>query len=425
MSRRQALLGLSLLVVAAAGAEGSAPSPPLADGEIAYGVTLRGYAFSAGAACVGRIGSPGAARRLTGIGRYQVRWSPDGRRIAIAGGTLPATRIRVANADGTASHPVSSARTGEDDSNPTWSPDGSRIAFARYGSYGSDLSRMGIWIVDLRRGEEHQITRMFAWSLDWAPTGDLIAADTTLEFPAEVVLFRDDGTPVRAFRPPGLSSFETGVSWSPDGSRLALGGGFVVDRAGHTVATYAVGSRSDLVVRSPDWSPDGSTIAYLRAPSYVYARTNVRILLPADLHSAPAAGGAETRLTQSPALDEAAPDFRPGAGAAPGGTRQSCVLSGTPGRDVLHGTGAADLVDARGGNDVVDGRGGNDLVVGGPGQDRLAGGRGRDLIDAGGGNDRLYAQDAAGDRLSGGLGRDRAWVDRRDLTQGVELRYAR
>ena len=133
----------------------------------------------------------------------------------------------------------------------------------------------------------------------------------------------------------------------------------------------------------------------------------------------------ESRLTQTPTLDEGRPDFRPSTGVLPAQAAR-CVISGTSGNNVIRGTSGSDLIDAGRGNDLVYGRRGTDLLVGGPGHDRLVGGPGPDLVDGGGGNDRLYARDGARDALSGGLGLDRAWIDRSgDRPQGVEIAYRR
>ena len=164
---------------------------------------------------------------------------------------------------------------------------------------------------------------------------------------------------------------------------------------------------------------------YVRAPVYDSPRTNTRYLGPGDLYSAPASGGTESRLTLTPNLDEGGPDFRPLAGTKPA-LNAPCVISATSGHNVIRGTAGADLIDAGRGNDLVYGLAGNDLLVGGPGHDRLVGGTGRDLLDGGAGNDRLYSRDRARDSLSGGLGIDRAWIDRSgDWIQGVEISYRR
>jgi Ca2+-binding RTX toxin-like protein len=93
---------------------------------------------------------------------------------------------------------------------------------------------------------------------------------------------------------------------------------------------------------------------------------------------------------------------------------------------VLRGTPFDDLVDAGGGNDLVFGAGGNDFTVGGAGGDVLVGGPGRDWLWGEAGNDRFSARDRNRDSILGGLGADRATVDRRlDTVLGVERVFAR
>ena len=256
------------------------------------------------------------------------------------------------------------------------------------------------------------------------PAGGLIAADTTQEFPSDVLILKEDGTLVRRVSRQGFS-FETGVSWSPDGSRLAIGGGLVLDRNGDAAGSYASGSRYDFVVRSPEWSPDGATVVYLRAPVHEFPRTNTRYLGPADLYSSPSQGGAESRLTRTPNLDEGDPDFRPAAGTKPA-RAAPCVLSGTSGGDVIRGTASSDLIDAGRGADVVYGGGGNDLLAGGPGNDRLLGDPGATsstVATAATGSMRgigspTRSMEAMDSTARGSIGPG-------DFTRGVEIRYRR
>jgi Ca2+-binding RTX toxin-like protein len=156
----------------------------------------------------------------------------------------------------------------------------------------------------------------------------------------------------------------------------------------------------------PSWAADGS-IVFARAATVYHARVNVRTLAPGDLYLAPAGGGPAVALTQTPSVSEALPAVRPGSSRAGAGTTQPCVRVGTPGNDVLRGTAGEDLIDGRGGNDVLRGGGGRDVLVGGAG------------------NDRLFARDGKADRVNGGRGLDRAWIDRRDAVTGVERVYRR
>lgn len=100
---------------------------------------------------------------------------------------------------------------------------------------------------------------------------------------------------------------------------------------------------------------------------------------------------------------------------------QRCTITGTKGNDVLNGTRKSERICGLGGNDTIRGRGGNDTLVGGAGNDTIVGGNGLDLMVGGSGNDTFFASGGRTDRISGGPGRDRAFVDARDRVLGVEV----
>jgi hypothetical protein len=390
--------------------------------EVAFNVSLDGHVVP----CVAQSSSVRAARRLSGTIGYAVSaWSPDGSRVALDGGTGATNPIRVEDADGTGLHAVSGPRLAtEDDSGAAWSPEGTALAFSRYVFYGkhTDYNRFGVWIVDVRTRRERQLTREYARAVAWSPTGDVIAADLGEDGDAKITFFRPDGAVVRTLTVPGFKGFNAGLSWSPDGTRLAVGGGAVIDREGAIVGRYASPSTDEQVSASPDWSPDGRTIAFARFATRIDPRVNVRYALQSDLYEAPADGGEAVRLTRTPNLSEGGPRFRIRGGSTLAGTGQKCVIEATVGRDVIRGSPRGDLVDAGPGNDVVYGRGGADVIAGGIGNDVLWGGDGRDELRGGPGNDTIHARDRARDAVSGGPGRDRAWVDPKlDLVANVEM----
>jgi dipeptidyl aminopeptidase/acylaminoacyl peptidase len=229
------------------------------------------------------------ARRLSGLGYAETAWSPDGKRLAVAGGRATTNPIRVETAAGKKLRPVTSPRLAtEEDSNPAWSPDGKAIAFSRYVFYGrhTDYRRAGIWTVDLADGRERHLTQRFGDVLAWSPTGDVIAADLgNHDGGEEIELLSPKGDVVARFELPALEQFDRGASWSPDGRRLAVGGGAIVDRSGTIVAGYAPRSTDSAVSMEPSWAADGS-IVFVRAATVYHARVNVRTLAPADLYLA-------------------------------------------------------------------------------------------------------------------------------------------
>jgi Ca2+-binding RTX toxin-like protein len=111
----------------------------------------------------------------------------------------------------------------------------------------------------------------------------------------------------------------------------------------------------------------------------------------------------------------------PTLGAYVVGKSARCTITGSKRRDTLKGTRKKDVICGLGGNDRIRGLGGNDVVLGGPGKDKLIGGRGKDSLYGNAGRDNLRALDRKrGDRVYGGGGRDKAWINKGDRVKSVE-----
>jgi Ca2+-binding RTX toxin-like protein len=97
---------------------------------------------------------------------------------------------------------------------------------------------------------------------------------------------------------------------------------------------------------------------------------------------------------------------------------------GGDGNDTLRGGAGRDYLFGEGGNDILKGAAGNDDLSGGAGADVIGGGPGRDILRGNAGADVLFAKgDAQADTVQGGLGIDRATLDRHlDGATGVERR---
>jgi hypothetical protein len=465
---RTALLLLAACI-ALAGTASASRTQQLDLADFSYSVTVSRY-WHKTAVCVARGGDAARGWRMAGgLGSYSgFDWSPDGSRFVVSlERTSGPGRIWIAPAGTTAglrSLTAPRPRT-EDDRAPAWSPDGAMVAFARFVGFGPgvDYRRLGLWVVDVRSRRQRQLSGRWptriAWSpggdhlavrfsedlslftsegrllwtisrgeqslgeVAWSPTGDVLAA----RFGRETLVLTPGRTPVATITRPDteLDELEHGMSWSPDGRLLAVGGGAIFDRAGRPAGRYAPPTTWAGVAFAPRWSPDGTAILFQRArPARVGSRyTNELGTLASDLYATRLPGGDPTALTSTPGVDERDIVFRPARVGGTAGTAGTCVHVGTRGRDVVYGSSQEDLVTAGAGNDVLLGQGGNDVLVAGDGNDLVRAGAGRDDVFGDAGRDRFYTRDSSVDRISGVPGVDRAWADRRDRMDGVERRY--
>jgi len=208
-----------------------------------------------------------------------------------------------------------------------WSPDGSEIVFSRYQD-----GPKGLYVINRDGSGLRQLSDMAGiWALTWSPRGDRIAFDSDnhlylLELASGEIADVTDVAHAYAWSPDGiwlafdndsglylyepdtgerrqLAVGESGgpILWSPDGSRIAFPFG---PRIAMTYGAYAhdpsVGPRLIHVVsvqnspepkplppgRSPSWSPDGASIAYL-SEGCVTGRWGVYSVRPDGTSAAP------------------------------------------------------------------------------------------------------------------------------------------
>src|SRR5712691_2670027 len=197
-------------------------------------------------------------------------WSPDGSRIAFAGGG----DIFLMQADGTGR--VNLTNCPSADRSPAWSPDGTRIVFTqRQTAFGP----IGVYVMNsVTTGPACSGATLLVNNAEypaWSPDGSTIAfmadSGTTLSA-GKIYLMNPDGTGVRRLTN-DPSFVDVQPSWSPDGSRLAFTRGPLIsgpvvidvinrDGSGLTALTTANGFFSNN--SEPAWSPDGKEIAFSR-----------------------------------------------------------------------------------------------------------------------------------------------------------------
>ena len=285
MTRRVALLSLSLPAVAAAALTLSLPTPATTRAPVPWATV----AFSRSEVAGGGVYVAGRGRaRLVLPAASDPSWSPDGRRLAyLAPGAGGAADLFAADADG--SNRGRLTATELEERSPTWAPDGRRLAVERDGSIVL-LRADGLELRTLARGAEPA----------WSPGGRRIA------FSAAGDLFL---VPTSGGRPQRLTSSpaaETSPAWAPDGRRLA----YVTDETGAPdIRVLDLRSRTVVQVTAdpavdsaPTFSTSGARVLF------VSDRTGVEQLV-----GAPATGGPPTPVAaaQLPAHPSARPLQRP------------------------------------------------------------------------------------------------------------------
>lgn len=207
------------------------------------------------------------------------QWSPDGSKIVFNSNRNGSYDIFVMDADGSDLQQLTNGPGGE--TYATWSPDGRRIAYVDDSRRTDQIVIMsGDGTVRRRLSTPFQLV----WALAWSPDGRHIAftrvirkdpSRLTPENRYDVFLVRLDGTGFRRLTSRYNGLWSEDANWSPDGRHLVFDGGFDSDACktpgcdDWSIFTIRRDGRrlrrivsTGTHVFAPEWSPDGTTIAY-------------------------------------------------------------------------------------------------------------------------------------------------------------------
>jgi TolB protein len=222
----------------------------------------------------------GNSRQFSQGGTWsQPSFSPDGKEVAYVFWSNNFSDLFVMASDGSESRRLTRGQSASLPDNswamrPTWSPDGSRLAFVS----DANSNHNQVWIMAKDGAGRKQLTSeaigiLWADSLAWEPAGTRIAvtAAPDMRAPSHIYLIDVGKGTYEKFSNQLNGAYDP--SFSPDGSTLA----YISRPATQPVLTIqSLDGQHDATfeklpfMRSPVWSPDGRSVAFLSAQGGVF-----------------------------------------------------------------------------------------------------------------------------------------------------------
>jgi Tol biopolymer transport system component len=324
----RASIALVAVILLAAAGSGSVPASFSAtNGEIAFVVGRAIWVVNPDGSGVQRLTNPSPYIFDSGIS-----WSPDGSQLAfvrtdLANCGIPCYSVDTVRADGTGLN----LRASVTSDTPRWSPNGTRLALKNY--LGGTL-RYATWTLDIlnlqtgnfvvlapraERGGSGNALRFGYQIYDyaWSPDGARICFSRAVgSSHSRLALVRPNGSGLALLG--GLRGFDCG--WAPDSQRVVFTDGLnisSVDIDGTGLTRLTTQHAREL---APLFSPDGSTIAFLRQETGGKHP-------PYDLWTMAADGSSQTLIAADVSMSSWSPD----------GALLAFIKGGRPAEDGSHG----------------------------------------------------------------------------------------